>query len=66
MLIAIKSMRCSKEMTQKEVAEAIGVTQPTYCNIERGKRNPSISVLQKLATLFGCTVDDLLNDEKYA
>ena len=62
MLIAIRSMRCSKEMTQAEVAAAIGVTQPTYCNIEHGKRNPSIGVLQKLALLFGCTVDELLKD----
>jgi DNA-binding XRE family transcriptional regulator len=49
-LIAI---RVEKGMTQKAVAQAIGVSQPTYCNIEKGDRNPGVAVAKRTAAVLG-------------
>jgi transcriptional regulator with XRE-family HTH domain len=47
-------------MTQKEVAEKIGVGQPTYTNYESGIREPNGDTIVKLANLFDTTTDYLL------
>lgn len=62
MLKAIKAKRLTLNLTQKELASRLGLTQPTYCNIEKGLRNPSLSTLMKLADILDCTVDELLRD----
>jgi len=53
--------RKNKGMTQKEVAEILGITKAAYSNIETGRRNPSLSVTVGLQKLFGQTIDYLLN-----
>jgi len=53
--------RKNKCMTQKEVAEILGITKAAYSNIETGRRNPSLSVTIGLQKLFGKTIDCLLN-----
>lgn len=60
----IKTFRKKAGLMQHEVAEKIGIAQSSYCNIEKGRRNPSLKTLRKLAELFHCTVDDLLSDEE--
>lgn len=49
-LIAIRKAR---DMSQKEVADEAGMNQASYCNIESGKRNPSVKVAQKLGKVLG-------------
>lgn len=60
----IKRIRKDKGLQQKQVALEIGLDQSNYNKIENGKREPSIEVLNKLANLFGVTVDDILNPDK--
>ena len=60
----IKKIRKDKGLQQKQVALEIGLDQSNYNKIENGKREPSVEVLNKLANLFGVTVDDILNPDK--
>lgn len=59
----LKTYRNSHHMTQKSVAEAIGVSLRGYQQYEQGKFEPNIEKLIKLADLFGITVDDLIGHE---
>jgi transcriptional regulator with XRE-family HTH domain len=36
---------------QEYFAARLGISQPTLCNIEKGRRNPSIPVLKRLSKL---------------
>jgi len=47
-------------MTQGTVASVLGVTADTVSNYERGRTEPSIADLSRLAALYGVTVDYLV------
>lgn len=46
---AMVEARLSRNMTQKELAEATGIAQGEISKLENGTRNPSIKLLQRLA-----------------
>jgi len=54
-------MKCG--FTQKELAKKISVSTNCISMWETGDRNPSISMLKKLAEVLGCTADKLLDTE---
>lgn len=56
----IKDIRTRKNLTQAEVASALGVSSVVYSRYETGSRQPSIETLVQLADIFGVTVDYLL------
>ena len=56
----LKLARKQSGMTQKEVADNIGVGQSTYKNYECGIREPNGDTIVELANLFGVTTDYLL------
>lgn len=60
----IRKVREQKGLMQKEVANAVGVHPSNYSKIEKGEREPSIEVLDKLARLFGLTLDQLVHMEE--
>nr|DAD80606.1 MAG TPA: helix-turn-helix domain protein [Siphoviridae sp. ctS1E53] len=45
--------RLDKEMTQKNLCEKIGISQPSYCLIEKGKNKPRPSTAKKIAAVLG-------------
>ena len=45
--------RLDKEMTQKKLCEKIGISQPSYCLIEKGKNKPRPSTAKKIAAVLG-------------
>jgi transcriptional regulator with XRE-family HTH domain len=49
-------------LTQKEVADQIGVDQTAVSFWENGKTLPRASLLSKIAMIYGVTVDELLSD----
>jgi transcriptional regulator with XRE-family HTH domain len=57
----IKKIRKEKNILQKEAAAAVGLNQSNYNKMENGHREPTVSVLQKLADLFGVPVDYIIN-----
>ncbi len=48
---------------QKEVAAAAGLHPANYNKMEKGEREPSIDALDKIAKLFGMTVDEIIHFE---
>ena len=59
----LREYRESRNMTQKEIAEALGVEAATVSKYESGLLEPKIDSLKKLAEIFDVTVDELLKDE---
>ena len=53
----IKNLRKSKALTQKELADALGVTKTTISNWETGTVDPTGKALSALADYFGVTTD---------
>lgn len=49
----LKTMRNDQGLTQKEVAEKVGILQQTYNYIETGKRRPSVEKAKKIAEVLG-------------
>ena len=56
----LKEFREKKNLTMKQVALKLGVTESCYCLWENGYRKPSFEVLVKLAEIYGCTVNDFV------
>ena len=48
--MSLKELRTARNMSQKELAKKIGVSQAYVCALELGKRkNPSIEVIRAIA-----------------
>jgi putative transcriptional regulator len=47
------------EITQQELANALGITRLTVHSIETGKFNPSVSLAIRIANFFGKAVEEI-------
>lgn len=56
----IKDMRVDRDLTQSQVAEAIGVTQRKYSYLETGTQAWPDELLVRLAAFYQTSVDYLL------
>lgn len=56
----LKSLRTEKKLTQKQVADMIGLAISAVSSYESGTRYPSYDVLVKLARIFHVSTDYLL------
>ena len=56
----LKNLRKAKGLTQKQLADRLGVDQRTVSAWENGVCEPSFSILLSLCRLFNETFDDLL------
>lgn len=61
--LLIYEMRTRKGLTQKELAEKCNVTDKAVSKWERGEGCPDVTVLPKLAEIFGIEVESLMNGE---
>lgn len=53
----LKELRKEKKLTQKEIAEQIGIKQNSYSDWETGKNEPNFENLIKLADFFEVSLD---------
>ncbi len=60
----LKRFRESSELTQKEVAAAINVSESAYRSYELGDRKIPVDLLVKLATLYRTSVDVLIGNSE--
>ena len=44
--------RCDKRISQRQIAEKIGVHRETYASVERGDRNGTLTFWRKFQTAF--------------
>ena len=65
LLNKIKVYRAMKNISQEELAVAIGVTRKTINTVETGKFSPSTVLALKIARYFGVPVEEIfvLNDD---
>ena len=59
----LRAARKAAGMKQTDVAKIVGICQSGYSDWERGKNKIDNKSLQKLAELYGCSVDYLLGIE---
>ena len=51
-------------MTQKDLAEAVGVSRQTINAIEKGEYNPTINLCRAICRALGKTLDELFWEEE--
>ena len=56
----IRSLRIDNGLTQKQVAQILGISQNTYSQYEIGVLNYPVEALIKLADYYGVSTDYLL------
>jgi len=56
----IKNLRISTKCKQSDLATTFDVTRTTMSDYERGKSEPSLDRLIKIADFFGISVDELI------
>ena len=57
----LKLLRKERGFTQSQVSEKIGQERSTIACYENGSRKPSVDVLEKLAHIYGVTLDYFSN-----
>ena len=61
----LKETRLSCKWTQRQIADALGISQPSYIRYENGTSEPTLENLVKIADLFDVSVDFLLGRKEY-
>ncbi len=61
--LAVKAARAGKDMTQKDLAAAVGVSRQTINAIEKGEYNPTIRLCRAICRVLGKTLDELFWEE---
>lgn len=56
----LKLAREQKGLSQKDVAEKIGVAKSTYSLYESGNREPNVQTIKKIADVLDVSADELL------
>ena len=57
----IKYLRSVKKMTIEELSFECGISKNYLCDLENGKRNPSINILDKISKVFDMSISELLD-----
>ena len=62
--LKLKSARAALDMSQQELAEAVGVSRQTINAIEKGDYNPTIRLCRAICRALGKTLNDLFWEEE--
>ena len=57
---ALRVERARRNLSQVEVAEAVGVTPAAICRYEQGQRQPNVQTLARIADFFGVSMDRMM------
>ena len=60
----IRELRCSRKMSQVELAKHLGISKQSISNWENDNIQPSIEMLVKLSKVFSVSTDYLLGLEQ--
>lgn len=55
----IKLLRTDNNMSQEDLADKVGVDRSYMGFVERGEKNPTLLILNKIARAFGITLSEL-------
>ena len=57
----IETVRLKKGITQKDLSERTGISQPRLSNYENNTIMPSMVTLFKIAEAMGCSISDIMD-----
>ncbi len=58
---AVRKARAAAGLTQEELADQCGLDRSYIGGVERGERNPTLSVIEKIAKGLGITLAELFS-----
>jgi transcriptional regulator with XRE-family HTH domain len=61
----LRHLRTKRNISQEKLAEEIGVSRPTYLQVEKGERELTVTEAQKLAGIFGMSLEDFLGGQEH-
>lgn len=56
----VQRLRRAKDLSQEELAGRADVHQTYLSGVERGRRNPSVLILDRIAKALGADIEELL------
>lgn len=59
--VSLKKARLKAGYTQKMLAEKSGISQEMICQIELGKKQPTVRLAAKLTAALKISLDDLIH-----
>ncbi|MBQ8109147.1 MAG: helix-turn-helix transcriptional regulator [Clostridia bacterium] len=62
--LKLKSARAGRDMSQQQLADAVGVSRQTINAIEKGDYNPTIRLCLAICKALGKTLDELFWPEE--
>ena len=62
--LKLKSARAALDMSQQDLADAVGVSRQTVNAIEKGDYNPTIKLCLAICRVLGKTLDELFWEEE--
>ena len=63
--LSVKVARVQKDMTQKDLAAAVGVSRQTINAIEQGEYNPTIKLCRAICRVLEKTLDELFWEDDF-
>ena len=57
-------LRKARQLQQKEVAEALGISPQTYNGYEKGRNEPPVEILVRVSFLYGIPIDIIVQRER--
>ncbi len=61
--LKLKAARAGLDLSQEQLAKAVGVSRQTINSIEKGDYNPTIKLCISICKVLGKTLDELFWDE---
>lgn len=62
--LKLKAARAGKDMSQADLASAVGVSRQTINSIEKGDYNPTIKLCLAICKTLGKTLDEIFWDDE--
>lgn len=56
----MKKIREAKKMSQGDIFRAVKIDRAYICNLGKGKQNPTLETIEKIAEALGVSTDKLL------
>lgn len=62
--LRLKSARAALDLSQQQLADAVGVSRQTINSIEKGDYNPTIRLCLSICRVLGKTLDELFWEDE--
>ncbi len=59
----LSELRASQKLSQQALADLLGVSRQTVISIEKERFDPSLPLAFRIASTFGCTIEDVFTPD---